>query len=182
MGALALHDAAEAFLEAAADALDTLPSESPLLAGTPARRYVSAGTPAIDCDQLVVWAPTIDEDGTLPSGILLETGARGMAGRVNFPQLNVMIVRCIPAVREDRQGRAIIPEATALGAAGMQTNADAWVLWCGINAARKAGRFNDLCSAVSVGRATALTPSGGYGGWQLPIFVQLDGYRVELGS
>lgn len=180
MAALDAHDAAEAFLDVAVLALDTLPDEDVTLDGAPARRYVAAGTPVVDCDQVVVWMPTIDEVDTAPDGNQLAVGLRGQMGRVNLPSYTLMVVRCVPAL--PKQGRSTAPAVEVLSAAAKQTNADAWVCWCGINTARKQGRFNDLCSSVAVGRATAMQTSGGLGGWQLPIYVQLDGYQVPLGS
>lgn len=180
MGALAAHDAAEAFLEVATEALDTLLDEGAGLLGAPARRYIASGTPAVDCEQLVVWMPTIDETDTVADGNTLARGVGGAMGRVNFPSYWLMVVRCVPAL--PKTGRGFAPDVATLSAAALQTDADAWVLWNGINTARKLGRFNDLCSGVAVGQATAMQTSGGFGGWQLPIYVQIDGYRVAFGS
>lgn len=180
MAALDAHNAAEAFLDVAVATLNTLPDEDATLLGAPARQYIAAGAPAIDCEQVVVWMPRIDETDTAPDGNQLAVGLRGQMGRVNFPAYILMVVRCVPAL--PKQGKGFAPDVATLSAAAAQTNADAWACWCGINTARKEGRFNDLCSAVAVGGATAMQTSGGFGGWQLPIFVQLDGYQVPLGS
>jgi hypothetical protein len=182
VAALDAHVVADAFLQAAVAALDTLPGEAAYLLGAPDRQYVCAGTPVIDCEQVVVWIGQIGEVATTPSDPQLQVGQRGNLGRVNIVFLTVMVARCIPAASEQRSGRIVAPSQDALNNAGEQTNADAWVLWCGLNAARKEGWFNDTCSAVIMEPATPLNPGGQYGGWQVPLSVQLEGYPVVLGS
>lgn len=182
MGALAVWDTAQEFLSAAVDSLDTLPGEAAFLLGAPARQYVATGTPVIDCEQVSVWVAFLDEAPTTPDTPMLQPGQRGNLGRVNVVTMNVMVARCIPVGGTQRSGRVVAPAVDDLNNATEQTLADAWVLWCGLNAARKQGRFGDVCSAVIIERATPLNPGGGFGGWQLPITVQLDGYPVPLGS
>jgi hypothetical protein len=181
MAALDAHNVAEAFLEAAVDSLNTLTADD--LAGAPDRQYVATGIPVIDCEQAVVWISKISETNAREDEIgELGIGARGRTGRVNFVTMTVMVARCIPVAAENKSGRVFAPTVEALAAASEQTDADAWVLWCGLNAARRDARIADVCDAVAFGDGTALTPSGGFGGWQIPISVQLQGYRVDLGS
>lgn len=174
--ALDLFVTAQVLLDVAVDSLATLPATDALLQAAPGRQYVSPHAPVVDCEQVVAWVAYLEE------GDVNETpGIRGMTGRVNVPTLALMVVRCVPPLAPGRSGRVVAPAADTLTAVARQTSADAWVVWEGLNTARKGGRF-DLCSHVQVGRATPLEGMGGMCGWQFPIQVQIDGYPVELGS
>lgn len=182
-GPLSVQLFADLLLEAAKRSLDTLPEADASLRGAPGRRYVHAGVPVHDCEQLVVWAPTVDEASTLrPSEFgMMGAGERGITGRVNFVQLMVSLVRCYVM---DTSGTIVLdtPSVAALAQSGKQGNADVWSMWCGINQARREGWFEGTCTAVAFGRAQAIQPLGGVYGWTIPLEFQVEGYKPDIGE
>ena len=174
-GPLDAHLVAETLLDVAVAALDTLPDYDATLVGAPARQFVSPGLPAHDCEQVTVQMFSVAEAPTITMSTL-DVGKRGVTGRVSYVLYHVEVVRCIPtsATRP--------PSAAALGVAAAQENADVWVLWEALHAARRDAVLTDRCSNVVIAAAQPLTPSGGFGGWRVPVEVQIEGYLYEVGS
>lgn len=168
-----LQDLCQELLEAAAEALDTIPTYEPQLEGAPDRQLISPGVPVWDCcPQLAVYATPVSEADTSPGG--LTAGKRVSLGRINHVTLSAEIVRCIPADIE--------PPAEEITAASAQTNADAWALWNHLFNLIESGQLLTLCQEVFFDGITAVSPSGGCGGWTANIRIQLDGYSEVLGS
>lgn len=172
MSALDVDAIANAFLGVAVAALDTLPDADPALAPAPDKQFTCTGTPIIDCEQVAVWTSL----GDLEAGLQRETNAAVQS--INWVTFTVMVARCLPKM----QGKKA-PSATALSANAKQTNADMWAVWCAVKQARKTGELSDLCSTLDLLNTSPLNPGGGYGGWQLPIVVQVEGYKpLPVGS
>ncbi len=175
-----LHEIAEELLAASVEALDTIPTFSPGLAGAPERNFVSPGRPAFDncCDhggQLTVNAALIAPKQTNPT----VQGIDPRFARINLVQFNITIVRCIPTASGQW---AEPPSSAALALAADQTDADAWALWNHLWNMVRAGTLLTLCSELFFDGLRALDPSGGCGGWVLALRAQVDGYEEILGT
>ena len=156
-------------LDAAVEALDTIPTFEPGLAGAPARSFVSPGVPAFDCcDQLTVDVRPITENPLSPSGPGSGQRARFQA-RHNEVVLVITITRCVPTGPE--------PLTTDLEDAAAQTNADAWALWNDLWNQVRSGDLFRLCSD-SRPALRPVQPSGGCAGWTMAYQVELEGYEA----
>lgn len=178
MGALDVDAFANELLDVAAAALDTLPAvplpsgEQPL-DGAPGKQFTCTGTPVIDCEQLAVWVSI----GDIEQGIQRETNAG--VNSINWVTATIMVARCIPS---PPKGKAA-PTAAALSRNARQTNADMWVIWNAVKQARRLGTLSALCSTLYLGNTIPLNPGGSYGGWQLPVTAQIEGYKpLPVGS
>lgn len=161
-----LQALAEELLEASVDALDTIPTSAPGLAGAPERSYVSPGTPSFDCcDQLTVHIPGVNE---MPQTV--DTHKQG--ARKNIVIFVVSATRCIPSIDENG-----IPEAADIQAAAEQVNADGWALWNYIWNLIRSGDLFSLCGPVSWDGLRAINPSGGCGGYTLTLRAEVEGYE-----
>jgi hypothetical protein len=164
--AIDLQAQAVELLGAAADALDTLPLLG--LEGSPVRRFVSPGEPALDCcEQLTVHVQQITEAPTLPGGMAVAH----RPGWLNLCHFVVTIARCVPQKQDfEPQDALVLDDAAAQG------NADAWALWNHLHDMHLAGTLFTLCGAVFWDGMRALVPSGGCAGWVLLVRAELNGY------
>lgn len=175
-----LHDFAVDLLDAAEEALDTIPNlDSDLtdLSGAPERAFVSPGRPALeDCEQLTVHADTIQPADTPPGG--LEAGKRFVTGQINLVTFVITIARCVIDTRGTNTALLTEPYPAAdLQATARQTNADAWALWNHLfNMAAASEPPFSLCKGVFFDAMRALPEEGGRAGWTLILRVRLDGY------
>ncbi len=181
MGPTDLHEIAEELLAASVEALDTIPTFSPGLAGAPERSFVSPGRPAFDncCEsggQLTVNSALVTAKQTNFSvqGIDPRIGAR-----INHVLFNITIVRCMNTASGQW---AEAPLAATLALVAEQTDADAWALWNHLWNMVRAGTLLTLCSELFFDGLRALDPSGGCAGWTLALRVQVDGYEDILGT
>lgn len=176
-----LYELADELLSFAADALDTIPILVPGLEGAPARQIVYWGLPVDDCDQIVVYVPTIGEADTTPGG--LGAAVRPRVGRIDHVTINIRVIRCcLPMGTESSMGDISPPTPAQINATSQQILADGWALWNHIHNAKSSGVLRSLCDEMYFSGLIAVPPSGGCGGWVLPVRVQLDGYAEALGS
>lgn len=180
--ALAAYDLAVDLLAVAADALDTLPLLDPDLRGAPTHQYVSAGLPAIDCEQVSAHVPALYEAGTwTPQGpASLAEVARIRLGQVSEVAVAIIVARCVVGPQESGS-TIVLPSVAQLEADGKQVSADGWAIWQGLQTARRNGRLGD-CASMMINPAVALNPSGNFAGWTLTVQKPVDGYTVEIGS
>lgn len=161
-GPQAVVDAAEALLAASVAAL-TLTTR-----GFNGVAYLTPGLPAFDfnCDFVVVWqgALALAPSATLPASQRMRTGPR-----VNEATLNVTVGRCARTGTDTRP-----PTPTQQQADALVHMEDSLTLWDHLTAEVAAGNLFSLCSRVTFGQMTAITPQGGLAGWNLPIVVQAD--------
>ena len=170
-----LQALAEELLAASVDALDTIPTFAPGLAGAPERSYVSPGLPSFDftnvedfcegCEQLTVHVASVNE---MP--IRDDTHKQG--SRKNIVTFVVTATRCIPTIQN-----GLFPTAAEIQAAAEQTNADGWALWNHIWNLIRSGDLFSLCGPVSWDGLRAINPSGGCGGYTLTLRAEVEGYR-----
>jgi hypothetical protein len=169
-----LYDLETDFLEACAEALDTIPgSLGQGFVGAPDRAFVSLGTPAAPmnaCDQLSVHEQ--------PLGVGAAAPLNAAVIRVNRVTLVATLFRCGPAwptVDEDVSVAAI--EATA-----RQTSADRWALWNYTFNKWCAKLLFEECGDVLNWGLSQLAPSGGMVGSTLSVTVSLGGYESTFGT
>jgi len=166
-----LHDTCLDLLTAAAQALDTIPVFAPGLAGAPERRFVSAGTPVLDCcDQLTVHMGPIAEDPLSPSSPASGQRAR-LDARKNAVTLLLTLGRCM-----DLSALPNPPPVDVLELDGEQHNADGWALWNVLWNQVRSGDLFTLC-ADSKPELRPLAPSGGCSGWVMAYRIWLEGYE-----
>lgn len=173
-----------ALLDAAAEALDTLPGFDTTLDGAPDRQFVSPGRPALEgCDQLTVHVESAQPADTFPGG--LAAGKRVKTGQINHVVFIITAVRCVVDSRpKNKTGVLLNPYPAAdLTATAQQTNADAWALWNHLfNMAMASLSPFSLCKEVFFDAMRALPEEGARAGWILVLRVQLDGYEETLSS
>lgn len=146
--------------------------------GAPARRFVANGPPVWDCcPQLTVHVggPAVAETavtrGALGAGHRVTT-----TGFVNMVSLTATVLRCAPVL----DGNAL-PSPDSLQDAAATMNADLWAIWNTVSTRKRADLlFAPRERELMMDPASALNQQGGCCGWQIPIRVQLDGYRPEV--
>lgn len=158
-----LHDVALEFLDAAIDALDTIPTFVPGSVGSPARTFVSPGKPAYDCC----------DDGQLT--VHVQSVTERLAQKdvwVNDVTMVATSLRCIP-MRD--QGQA--PDPAVMEASAEQINMDGWAIWNHVhNMINDCGLFDECCG-VRWGPLQSVESQGLCGGWTLTLTVCLAGYE-----
>jgi hypothetical protein len=175
-----LQTLAEALLDAAIEALDTIPNFAPGLEGAPERTFISPGRPALEgCDQLCVNADLILDAQTTPGG--LGAGRRPWQGKINHVTLTITIDRCVV---DNRTGVDITEpyRAEDLTETAQQTNADAWAIWNHLFNMASAGLLLTMCSELFFDGARALPEEGGRAGWTITLRARLDGYEETLST
>lgn len=143
------------------------------------RAYVSPGPPVLDCaPQLTVHPGGPSEADTFPLQPSLAPGHRStVQGEVNLISLTAIAVRCIPTLSND----GALPTEASMEAAAAEIHGDLWAIW---NVTRSRHHDGSLFPSPSNSRelffdpAFPIVPSGGIGGWQIPIRVQLGGYSA----
>lgn len=169
-----LHALAQELLDACIASLDTIPTFAPALGGAPERSFISPGLPVWDCcEQMTVHVDSVFESDTSPGG--LASGRRATHGRINQIAFIVSITRCVPTVGATPQDE--IPLIEDLQLAAEQIHADGWALWNHLFNLVRDGDLFARCDLVNWDGMRAFFPSGGCGGWELRISVQLDGYE-----
>lgn len=171
MAAGALYETCLELLEACDDAIG--------LAGLPpmTRQYVSPGAPPWDCpDQLTVHAGGPSQANTAPLSPPLAPGHRvQIDSAMNIVQLTVTALRCSPA---DSDGNPI-PDVAALDVAAQQSLGDVWAIWNHLYTVKRSlALWPPKEREMFFDPAVPLPILGGICGWQIPVRVQLGGYRT----
>lgn len=176
MGATSLYDLCEEYLDACEAAVALGPG------GAIPRAFVAPGPPAWDCcPQLTVHAGGPAEGDTAPLSPPLQTGHRPEVGIVNLIGMTATVIRCVPTLQE---GSTALPSPASIDAAAQQTLSDIWTIWNHLLTLKRdglifAGTDGDPHQReMFLDPAVALNSAGGCAGWQLPIRVQLGGYRT----
>ncbi len=170
-----LYAAAAELLAAAEVALTDTP------AGCPAYRAIWPGRPTFDCCPAVfVHVGGADVGGTLPLVPSLQPMQRMVTtGLVELVALTVTVIRCVPVIEQQGQ-LAVLPEVPDIQAAAATIHADLWAIWNYFVHAHRDGILFQYPSGrreFILDPAVAIVTSGGAGGWQIPVRVQLAGYR-----
>lgn len=166
---------ADEILDAAVEALDTIPVSAPGLEGAPGRAFVSPGEGSIDCcddGQLSVYVSAISDAPLAPG---LKQG-RLEAGKKIHVAVTLIIARCIPDNRGLMVEIADPPLTTDLEAVAAQTYADIWALENCLYGMWRSGELFTLCGEVFFEGARPFM-EGGCAGWRLTIRFTLDGYE-----
>jgi hypothetical protein len=166
---LTLWDEAQALLDVATAALDTLPDEDASLAGAPLRRYINDGLPSYDCPaMLTVHVSTIGEFpiGTIPPQ------ERVKWYRLNSVQFVLTCIRCRP----DALNQAQPAPVQFHNKAGRQHLADGWAIWNGVWRAINREQLFSKCDGVEIVGAVADDPNGGASGWVFRFSPIIGGY------
>jgi hypothetical protein len=179
MGPGDLQALALELLSACGEALDTIPSYEPTLAGAPSRTFISPGRPALEgCEQLCVHIDSVLDADTNPGG--LAAGRRNVTGKLNHVRLVATVDRCVYDTRTGTD-MTIPTKPEDLEQTAAQTNADGWALWNHIFNLWRSGALFTLCGEVFFEGLRALPEEGGRAGWTLTLRVTLGGYE-EFGT
>lgn len=169
-----LYAAAEELLAAASDGVDTSPG------GHINYQAISPGLPPFDCPPaLYVHAGGASIGDTLPLAPPLQPMQRIVTtGEVNLIAFTITVIRCVPVPTQGTQ-TVKLPSPAAISAAAELMYGDLWAIW---NHLKNEHRDGNLFQTPSGRREFILLPavpvrtSGGAGGWEIPIGVQLGGY------
>lgn len=181
-GAGDLYATAEELLSAAATALAT---DSP--AGGIGYQAIWPGLPSFDCVPALyvhVGGPQVAD--TIPVQPALQPMQRFQtSGAVLLIQLTVTVLRCVPTIEGDGQ-TLLLPQPAEVNATAADVYGDLWAIWNYFIFAHlpvSQGGLGTLFQTPSGRREFQLSPavpvptSGGAGGWEIPVLVQLGGYR-----
>lgn len=169
MSSLDLFDLAQQYLDAVVLALADTPG------GAPSVSYVSPGLPAFDCDQVTVHVGGPIIAPTTPPGGALGIDHRVTVAEVDLIRMTAIVIRCCPVFDDDGNP----PPAADQTAAARQTTSDVWAVWAHVkDDVRNKTLFGSAnCREFSFEPAIPVNIEGGLCGWQIPMHVQLDGYR-----
>lgn len=169
-----LQALAEEFLAACVTALGDTPG------GVPEFRCVSPGAPSWDCadGMLTVHIGGPTEADTFPLQPQLAPAHRIARGiEVHMILMTATVLRCDAQI--DEEGN--LPSNEEITAVARITNADVWGIW---NYIKRAKYLNLLWGPkereVSFLPAISQKQEGGLCGWEIPIAIQLDGYKTSL--
>lgn len=171
-----LHALAVVFKDAMVEALDSVHTADPTLLPAPERAYVSPGLPVFDCPtQLAVYANPVLELQTFPIG--LAEAKRIRVGHITHVRILGVATRCLKTGDEFNA-----PTVVELEEDARQIHADGWALWNHMWSLIHEEQIVEGCQGAVFEGMTQLTPSGGSGGWELRIRVELDGYNTTFGT
>lgn len=172
-GATDLYDLCAEWLATCEAAVATAPG------GPISYAFVSPGAPALDCGpQLAVWVGGPGEADTLPLIPPLSPGHRTtVTGAVHLINLTCTVVRCVPGLGENGE----LPTSAEQNAASQETLGDLWAIWAFTRQRHRNGAlFAGLHDReLYLDPAFALPIHGLFGGWNIGIRVQLDGYKIS---
>lgn len=149
-------------------------------AGAPTLQRITPGPPAFDCCPFVsVHGGFLNEapTGTGEGGPLAPAHRVTLAAQLVYTVV-ITVVRCVPVPDDDMTP----PNAEAEALAARTVNQDMWALWNGLSAALRAGILSERCAGAWREGATAITSTGGCGGWVLTYRVPIDGLHLTVAS
>jgi hypothetical protein len=147
--------------------------------GPPQRYFVSPGPPAWDCPEMLavhVGGPAVAD--TFPLQPVLASMHRiAVNAEVDIITMTATILRCGPALDND----TVLPSPQELDQLSLQTLSDVWCIWNYVKSAvREKVLFVGESREIAFESAIAVNQEGGTAGWQVPIRVQLHGYRAAV--
>lgn len=136
----------------------------------PARRYVSDGEPAWDCEQV-----TVELRRTYPmSGdVRQEVPALATVEFVRAAEIAVQIVRCAPTVEETIEGVATLPSPDAIEESALTKLSDAELVPAALRAGYRDGTLPG-CGGVSFVSWRSIGPDGGLTGGETTMRLAID--------
>jgi hypothetical protein len=139
----------------------------------PARRFVSGGPAAWDCELLAVWA---DRTFAHAGNVTVEAPAlRGAGLLMQGALFQVELLRCAPAGELTASGTLVVPTVEQEEEYAEQVYNDRIHLW---NAVRQAAKNGDLpgCKQVTQESWQVVGPDGALGGGLLSVRASLEGF------
>lgn len=127
----------------------------------PARRYVTFGEVAWDCEQLVV---SVERTFGVDTADVLSENVLGIDASAPFQlrglTLACSLIRCVPVVKDS----GAPPTTTELNESASIVLADGVAMFNALAAAQRAGTLG-TCNGVAFESGDAQTPDGAFGGW-----------------
>lgn len=180
MPVAAADDLFQAAVELRDACIDALTNEAPGGPITPVAIW--AGPPSWDCvPAMYIHAGLGQVANTYPLQPPLQPMQRiATTGQVDLVTFTITVLRCMPMI-EQRGQIAILPPVADIEAASKEIYGDLWAIW---NHLKNEHRDGNLFQTPSGRRefqfdpAQAIQSSGGAGGWEIPVSVQLGGYAT----
>lgn len=151
--------------------------------GTIDYQAVSPGEPSFDCVPAIyvhVGGPGMGD--TLPLTPAMQPMHRiRTTGLVDLIQMTCTVIRCVP-VPEQHGETVTFPAPVDITASAEDTLGDLWAIWNYLITEYRADRLFFSPSGARefiIDPAVPVHTSGGAGGWEIPIRVQLGGYRWD---
>jgi hypothetical protein len=145
------------------DLLEALLAEAQTWVPDASRNYIAHGTPAMDCDSLVVWT----------SSILATQPNKQVCSVQSLWTVHVSRFKCVPTM--DESGNAL-PESMYQDSA-LDLADEGEAIWYGVIEAWADGTLFDGrigCSEIDLRQGlSTIDPQGSFGGWDLIIVVTL---------
>jgi hypothetical protein len=175
-----LYAAAQELMAATADAVATSPG-GPIDFDHGGVQAIWPGLPSYDCvPALYVHAGGAAIGDTYPLQPPLQPMQRMVTtGQVPLLQLTITVLRCVPVIEEDQQS-IVLPSQALIEAAAQQVYGDLWAIWNHLKNEHRAGNLFQRPSGrreFIFDPAVPVRTSGGAGGWEIPIRVELGGYN-----
>lgn len=169
-----LFAAAQELLAAAAAALVEAP------AGSIAYQAIWPGLPSYDCaPALFVHAGGTSFADTYPLQPPLQPMQQMVTtGEVNLLALTITVIRCVPVIEQEQQS-VLLPSPQIITDAAEDIYGDLWAIWNYLKNQHRAGLLFQRPSGRREFRFDPAVPvrtSGGVGGWEIPVRVELSGY------
>lgn len=149
--------------QTASTALDVVTAA---LVSPPTRQYVAIGTPALDCEQVVV---SIDRVHGHQGPVSTEDTAALRCLVMRAVELSIWVLRCAPVLADD----GTPPSVDALNASSQEIAADPATILQALLDAYKDGTLGSSWGVAFLD-ARALTPQGGLAGWQQRVRYDLS--------
>lgn len=169
-----LFAAAQALLTASAAGVATSPG------GPIDYQAIWPGLPAFDCAPAIhVHTGGASFADTYPLQPPLQPMQQiAMNGEVNLIVFTVTVLRCVPTVTQG-QSSVLLPQVAAITESARITMGDLWAVWNHLKNQHRAGLLFQTPSGRREFRflpAVPLRTSGGVGGWEIQVAVELSGY------
>ena len=138
----------------------------------PGRQYVSAGSPAWDCELLAVWCETTNGNDGSPELDAISAHSVGAAHVMRSGVFVVSLVRCTPAVPDGVGDVFVPPSVDKEHEAAFEVYSDAQRTLNALREAEKAGELAS-CHGLIFSGWTVRDPEGGFVGGELRVIVSL---------
>ena len=154
-----LYTIAQEILAVATDILDDAGLE------VPERTFVTFGEVPDDCDLMAVaWQGLYTGEAGAPNN---QPEGQGFVNRA--ATFEIRRIRCISSSDE----RGTPPSPTEINEDAELLLTDLWAIYQGFVARKGDRSFLTSCEGFTLGNAVPVGPSGGVGGWILPVDVQV---------
>lgn len=135
-------------------AADLLAALALRLTDPPARQYVHAGEPALDCEQLVITVPEAGLQHSFPD----QSAKVEFCSPPRHVNLQVWVTRCVPTLQDVGDP----PTVADLDTSAQVVLGDLWTLAYELWDSYRDGDWGQTCATLLLGPVAVIGPEGGY--------------------